>query len=312
MTDAPSPDSLRPGDLVGPWRIEGYAGRGSYGAVYRARHAQIPNSPRVALKLAVFPNDPRFHREAGLLSRVRHPSVPQLLGQGTWATGPEAEYPYLILEWIPGLPLYEWARRHSPSSSQVFQVVAQIASALDALHRDGFLHRDVKGDNLLVGPDGRSVLLDYGSCTWAGAPPLTDRLMPPNTREYLSPEALQFEWQHWDEKQARYKARPADDLYALAVAIYHLVTRTYPPPGVAPEEFREELGPPPQRVPARELNERVVPEMSELLERMLAEEPEARGTAREVAKAVEAALAHAGPEAAVPLHGQEPPRAATA
>jgi serine/threonine protein kinase len=49
----------------------------------------------------------------------------------------------------------------------VFQVVAQIASALDALHRDGFLHRDVKGGNLLVGRDGRAVLLDYGSCTWA-------------------------------------------------------------------------------------------------------------------------------------------------
>jgi len=52
MTDVPSPESLMPGSLVGPWRIEGYAGRGAYGLVFRARLASQPLSPLVALKLA--------------------------------------------------------------------------------------------------------------------------------------------------------------------------------------------------------------------------------------------------------------------
>jgi hypothetical protein len=78
MPDTQTPDSLRPGDLVGPWRVEGYAGWGSYGAVYRARRAGHPHSEPVALKIAVFPSDPRFSREVELLSRNRHPGMPQL------------------------------------------------------------------------------------------------------------------------------------------------------------------------------------------------------------------------------------------
>jgi hypothetical protein len=95
MTDTPSPDSLRPGSLVGPWRIEGYAGRGSYGLVFRARLAAQPQSPPVALKLAVFPGDPRF----------LHPAVPRLLEQGCWHASADAVHPYLVMEWIRGHPV---------------------------------------------------------------------------------------------------------------------------------------------------------------------------------------------------------------
>ena len=55
MTDRQTPDSLRPGDLVGPWRVEGYAGRGTYGAVYRARRAGHPDFERVARLLDLEP-----------------------------------------------------------------------------------------------------------------------------------------------------------------------------------------------------------------------------------------------------------------
>jgi eukaryotic-like serine/threonine-protein kinase len=82
MTPPSSPDSLKPGSLVGPWRIEGYADRGSYGLVFRARLASLPHSPPAALKLAVFPGAPRFLREATLLERLHHPAVPRLLDQG--------------------------------------------------------------------------------------------------------------------------------------------------------------------------------------------------------------------------------------
>ena len=310
MTDTQTPDSLRPGAIVGPWQVEGYAGRGSYGVVYRARRAGQPQSPPVALKIALYPSDPRFQREVGLLARNPHPGIPRLLDQGWWHASPEVAHPYFVMEWIRGRPLYEWARVQNPTCRAVLQVLAQVAWALDVLHQAECLHRDVKGDNLLVEPEGRAVLTDFGSGTWEGAPPLTERIMPPNTREYRSPESLRFEWAQWNTRGAHYAARPADDLYALGVAAYRLVTGVYPPPGTEPEALKEQLGQPPaQRQPAHELNRRVVPELSALIERMLAQEPEARGTARELAEAAEAAAKHASSEANVPFVELEWPEA---
>ncbi|HVG62987.1 MAG TPA: serine/threonine-protein kinase [Hyalangium sp.] len=308
--DTQTPDSLRPGALVGPWQVEGYAGRGSYGVVYRARRAGQPQSKPVALKIAVFPSDPRFHREVELLSRHHHPGMPQLLDQGVWHASAEAAHPYFVMEWIRGRSLYEWARVHNPTCREVLRVLAQVARALEVLHRGECLHRDVKGDNLLVEPEGRAVLMDFGSGTWKGAPPLTERVIPPNTREYRSPESLRFEWAHWHTQGAHYKARPADDLYALGVAAYRLVTGVYPPPGTEPEALKEQLHQPPaRRLPAHEFNKRVAPELSALIERLLAKEPDARGTARELAEATESAAEHARPEANVPFLELERPEA---
>jgi len=302
MKDTKTPDSLRPGDLVGPWRVEGYAGRGSYGAVYKARRAGQPHSKPVALKIAVFPSDPRFSREVELLARNHHPGMPQLLDQGLWHASPEVAHPYVVMEWIRGRSLYEWARVHNPTCCDVLRVLAQVARTLEVLHHGECLHRDVKGDNILVEPEGRAVLTDFGSGTWKGAPPLTEWVVPPNTREYRSPESLRFEWTHGRKHGVLYETRPTDDIYALGVAAYRLVTGVYPPPGTDPEALKAQFQMPlPQRRPVHELNKRVAPELSALIERMLAKEPEARGTAREVAEAAESAAERVRPEANVPL-----------
>ncbi|MFL5348700.1 MAG: serine/threonine-protein kinase [Hyalangium sp.] len=308
MPDALTPDSLRPGDMVGPWRIEGYAGRGTYGVVYRARRASRPGSVPVALKLALFAYDPRFLREAELLSRTHHPAIPELVDRGWWHTDEGRGHPYLVMQWIEGRPLYEWARVHEPTSRQVLQVVAQVAGGLAVLHMSGGLHRDVKGDNILVEPEGRAFLMDFGSGTWAGAPPLTESLMPPGTREYRGPEALRFQWKHLRERGVHYESRTYDDLYALGVSAYRLVTGCYPPPGTDPEAREDPIRePPPPREPPQALNARVIPELAVLIERMLAAGPEARGSAREIAEAAELAAERAGPEADVPLVGRRQP-----
>ncbi|MDC0714666.1 hypothetical protein POL68_39825 [Stigmatella sp. ncwal1] len=74
------------GTRIGPWRVMGWHHRGAYGAVYQAVLAKSPRQPVVALKLALFPGDPRFAREVELLSRIRHPCVPRLIDHGHWVT----------------------------------------------------------------------------------------------------------------------------------------------------------------------------------------------------------------------------------
>lgn len=230
-----------------------------------------------------------------------------MITQGWWVASLKASHPYLVLEWIDGVPLYEWARKHQATSRQVLGVLEQVAGALAVLHQADCLHRDLKGDNILVDAKGRAVLMDYGSSTWAGAPPITESLMPPNTPEYRSPEALRFEWSHWRLKGARYQAHPADDLYALGVSLYQLATRVYPPPGAVPEELQHQPDArPPQRLPPHALNERTVPELSALIAQLLAAEPDARGSACEAADAAQAAEKLVGPTADVPLFPVDP------
>jgi serine/threonine protein kinase len=301
------PASLPTGARVGPWRVVGWRGRGSYGAVYRAVREGREEAGPVALKLALQPGDPRFEREARLLSRVRHPGVPRLLGQGDWRHPSGAAHPYLAMEWVQGIPLYDWASVRNPSSRQVLRVLAQAALALEAVHGAKAAHRDVKGGNVLVRPgDGRVFLTDFGSGHYAGAAPLTRQQLPPGTPAYRSPEAWRFVQRFRDEPSARYAATPADDLFALGVTAYRLVTDEYPP-STAPEEDKAGVwrmdgeGP---RTPFA-LNYRVESRLNALIMKMLSVRPEERGTAAGLAAELEQAAEHAGPEAEHPLFAME-------
>ena len=172
------PEAPEIGSLVGPWRILERYDSGSYGAVYRVERAGHPEAGSFALKLALHPEDRRFPREVELLQRVVHPSVPRFEDRGWW-TGPDGRiFPYVVMEWVDGVPLYEWAREQKPTSRQVLEVLAQLASALAATHGVGGVHRDVKGDNILVTASGRAVLLDFGCGIYEGAKALTDSVLP--------------------------------------------------------------------------------------------------------------------------------------
>ncbi|WP_224243296.1 serine/threonine protein kinase [Hyalangium gracile] len=222
------PEAPAHGSLVGPWRILVRYDSGSYGEVYRVARAGHPEAGAFALKLAVHPEDPRFQREAELLQRVVHPSVPRFEDRGWW-TGPNGRiFPYVVMEWVKGMTLYEWAREQKPTSRQVLQVLAQLASALAATHGMGGVHRDVKGDNVLVTATGRAVLLDFGCGSFEGAKALTDTALPPGTSSYRTPEAIRWGWFHRGAGTP-YQAGPADDVYALGVAAYRLCTGKYPP-----------------------------------------------------------------------------------
>ena len=297
-----NPARLPPGTRVGPWRVMERRGWGAYGAVYRAFSVEGASGP-VALKLALHPGDERFAREVELLSRLRSPNVPRLVDHGVWGQPEGIIYPYLALEWVEGVSLYEWARVRRPSSRQALHALAHLARALAAVHSAGGVHRDVKGDNVLVSAEGQVFLTDFGSGHYVGAATLTSPPFPPGTPAYRSPEAWRSVQLPLRKSATPYAPGPADDVFALGMTAYRLVTGDYPPM-TTPESHvwsLESTGPGSAHV----VNARCYVELSDLVSRMLSVRPEARGSARELAEALERAACEAGPEADAPLSSQD-------
>ncbi|MBN1203785.1 MAG: serine/threonine protein kinase [Myxococcaceae bacterium] len=298
---------LPPGLVVDHWRVVSRQGRGTYGTVYQVVEVGREQAGPVAFKIAVYEGDRRFEREVSLLGRIHHPSVPRLLGYGEWGASPGVFYPYVVMEWVEGARLYDWAGAHSASSRRVLVMLSQVARALEATEQAGGVHRDVKGANVLVrAADGRAMLTDFGAGHYAGAETLTAHALPPGTPAYRSPEAWQFELRHGHEARAHYPARPTDDLFALRVTAYRLVTGEYPPPtepGVEGADIWHVEGAGPR--PPMALNPRVEPQLSALVLKMLSVSPKARGTVRQMAEALEQAARSAGLGADQPLFGWE-------
>lgn len=282
----PHPAYLPPGTVVGPWRVVAWAGSGVHGAVYRVVPVDDPQAPPVALKMARMPRDPRFVREAQLLSRLHHPSIPRLLGSGLWLHPSGLVFPYLAIEWIDGLDLYDWARRYRLAQPQVLQWVAQLSGALAALHAQGAVHRDVKGGNVLVRrSDRRAMLTDFGTGIYPGATTLTPPNFQPGTPAYRAPEAGLFELQFFWDTSARYAAAPSDDLYALGVTACRLVSGEYPelPHPLQDSQGRWYL----EEVLLPTALQKLKPPLREPILRLLSLRPEDRGTAAELVQVLE-------------------------
>jgi serine/threonine protein kinase len=296
------PSSLPQGTQVGQWLVESWRGSGTYGAVYRAVRLGEETAEPVALKVAVNPGDKRFEREATLLSRIEEAHVPALRDHGQWACA-DRSFPYLAMQWVEGVPLYEWSEERNPTSRQVLRLLAQVTRALAATHEARGVHRDVKGDNVLVRADGHAFLTDFGSSIYAGAKLLTWEPLPPGTATYRSPEAWRF-GVYTHESGVHYNAKPYDDLFALGVTAYRLVTDEYPPatdPGQLESVIWHVDDPSVHPPPPRKLNPRVDRQLNTLILRMLSLRPEDRGTARDMARALERRAENAGPDADLPL-----------
>jgi predicted Ser/Thr protein kinase len=181
---------LAPGTQVGEWRVVAWQGQGAYGAVYRAVSVSQEHQGPVALKLSLYPWDARLVREAELLARLSHPSIPRLFGRGQLCGSSGAKHPFLVMEWVDGTPLYDWAQQRALTGQRTCQLLAELARALETVHAAGAVHRDVKGDNVLVRhSDGRALLLDFGSGHFQGATRLTWQSLPPGTFAYQSAQA---------------------------------------------------------------------------------------------------------------------------
>jgi eukaryotic-like serine/threonine-protein kinase len=177
---------LTSGDTVGGrYAVDALLARGGMADVYRA-HDRLVDRP-VALKMlrAGTAEDHRFDVEARLLARFKHGNLIRLLdaGQSDGA-------PYLVLELVEGPTLADRLRGGALDSTEVRHIGSDIARALAYVHAGGVIHRDVKPSNVLLSPDGRALLGDFGVARLAGGTRLTATKAIVGTVAYLAPEQL--------------------------------------------------------------------------------------------------------------------------
>lgn len=276
-SQARHPCELEPGTQVHAWRIVRTLGEGGYGFVYLVELSGLEGEP-FTLKLSKFrqgEGGARADKERALLSRVEHPNIVRVWGHGYWPH-PARGWPYLVMEYVEGPGLWSWLEQHNPTAREVTAMMAALTDALAAVHERGALHRDVKGDNVLVrASDGQPVLLDFGVGDYEDAEAVTQAVLPPGTTHYRSPESLRFLREHRDTK-ARYEFRPTDDLYALGVVCFRLLADEYPfSPSLPPDLLCADIE---HRVPPGPglLNPCVPVALSAIVSKLLAKRPEER------------------------------------
>jgi tetratricopeptide (TPR) repeat protein len=214
------------GRRVGPYRIVRPLGRGGMGAVYLAVRDDDEFHKEVAIKTLKFeleggPSLSRFRHERQILANLEHPNIARLLDGGTTEQGT----PYIVLEYVPGVPLTDWCEQQQLSIEQRLRLFRQVCDAVQYAHQHLIVHRDIKPSNILVTAEGVPKLLDFGiaklldsgSDTGEPAPTATATGAMLMTPDYASPE--QF---------LGGEISTATDLYSLGNVLYELLTGQRP------------------------------------------------------------------------------------
>ena len=244
-------DSQPDADIqIAGYRIEARVGRGGMGEVYRA--VQLDLGRRVALKILApqLAADDRFRRrflrESRIAASIDHPSIIPI-----YQTGEQGDLLYIAMRYVDGPDLATLLRREGRlEPARVLAIMAQVASALDAAHERGLVHRDVKPANILLatgraGSDGHCYLCDFGlikqvdSEQVASALTATDQFV--GTIPYVAPE--QIEGTAVDGRT---------DVYSLGCVLFHCLTGSVPFEGTSDVEVVfAHLGKPPPPLSAR-------------------------------------------------------------
>ena len=224
----PRQGRLRLPDRVGRYRILRLLGEGGMGAVYEAEQ----DNPRRTVALKVIRPGlvspallKRFAHEAQILGRLHHPGIAQVYEAGLADDG----QPFFAMEFIRGLPLDEYARRHGLDLAARVDLLARVCDAVQHAHDQGVIHRDLKPANILVEETGQPKVLDFGVARATDADLLTGAGLTQTgqllgTLNYMSPEQVAADPAAIDHRA---------DVYALGVILFELAG---PPPAVSAGE----------------------------------------------------------------------------
>lgn len=209
---------FRINEQVGPYLIEQQIGQGGMATVYKAYHERLDR--HVALKVlhTIYQDDEtfaaRFEREARLIARLEHNNIVQV-----YDFAEREGSPYLVMRFVEGDTLKHRLKNGPLSLPRITTIVEAVGSALSYAHKHKVLHRDVKPSNIMVDPDGRIFLMDFGLARLIkGGEPTLSQDMLLGTPQYISPEQAR------GDEDIDHRA----DLYSFGIVIYHMVTGRVP------------------------------------------------------------------------------------
>jgi serine/threonine-protein kinase len=213
------------GKRLGAWQLDEEIAIGGMSRVYRAHRADGAYEQQVAVKVfdgAQLDRDAaaRFGAERRILASLDHPGIARIIDGGEAGDGT----PFLVMELVRGEPITHYCERHQVDLPGRLALVARACEALQAAHRHGIVHRDIKAGNILVDDSGQPKLIDFGIAKILESATLESVELPRTragahilTPEYASPEQLRGD-----------PVSPASDIYSLGVLLYELVTGTRP------------------------------------------------------------------------------------
>ncbi|MEM6571445.1 MAG: serine/threonine-protein kinase [Planctomycetota bacterium] len=231
---------------IGRYRLLRALGRGGQGEVWLARDERLGRDVALKLLTAVFVTEERrarFRREAESIARLEHPGLAQVLEADI-----DGSMPYIAMRYVQGVdlgssfdqardrasaigPVLPWIPRDRAEVRRVLGFFERCARALHAAHEAGVVHRDVKPGNIMVTPDGRPVLLDFGLAreeVQGDASSLTREGDVFGTLAYMAPEQLRGAASEIDSRS---------DVWALGVTLFEALTGARPFEGRGPGDL---------------------------------------------------------------------------
>ncbi|MGW3461046.1 Stk1 family PASTA domain-containing Ser/Thr kinase [Streptomyces olivaceoviridis] len=228
--------------LDGRYRVDARIAAGGMATVYRALDTRLDRVLALKVMHPTLAADgtfvERFIREAKSVARLDHPNVVQVFDQGT-----DGSYVYLAMEYIAGCTLRDVLReRGAVQPRAALDVLEPVLAALGAAHRAGFVHRDMKPENVLIGDDGRVKVADFGLVRSVDTVTSTTGAVL-GTVSYLAPEQIE-----------QGTTDPRVDVYACGVVLYEMLTGAKPHSGDSPaqvlyQHLHEDVPPPSALVP---------------------------------------------------------------
>lgn len=209
------------GLVLGQWRLLRELGSGGMGSVWLAERANAEFRMLSAVKLikreaADEELVMRFRRERQILADLKHPNIASLYDGGTTSEG----LPYLVMEYVEGENIVRYCMKQRATTRTKLSLFRDLSRAVAYAHLKGVLHRDIKPSNILVSDAGIPKLLDFGIAGYEHPDvggDLTLGRISPMTPEYASPE----------RRKGR-RVTEADDIYALGLVLFYLLTGRHP------------------------------------------------------------------------------------
>jgi CHASE2 domain-containing sensor protein len=293
---APGERRIEPTSIIAGYRIEREIGRGGMGVVYRASQLALGRAVAVKLITTERAQDPefraRFAAESRIAASIEHPNVIPV-----YEAGEDDGLLFIVMRLVEGMDLAHLLESAGPlEPDRAVRVIAQVASALDAAHARGLVHRDVKPANMLLTLDERehAYLTDFGVAKRVGAlTGVTKTGRWVGTLDYVSPEQIRGE-----------QADASADIYALACVLYRCLTGRAPFHGdTQAAVLWAHLSAIPS--PVSRVRPELPQELDAVIARGMAKEPSERFAS---AGALARALAHAAEPGAVEAIPPTPPR----